>query len=297
MTNENVIDEINLIALNIPEGISPLEKLRWLYVKLGNVFCYDYNYMDRDENYSSVDFEKNYVGRYQSCIEISNIFNLIANNIDTNIKCEIIERNNARIRGIGEEKHVCNLITFSSGEKFIFDLTLDLYLIQSGCTTREFGFTTMNGDEDIISLYECREMDQKLGLLNKEYTDYEIDKYSMEVSKLKFSDFKEMLDYQISIINKLMCSFKGYQEGKNYLSKLFSKILKCNRKEFNLKHENGKMISCYMFTNDIQEEWYIFDGNLGLIKTNPNIIYGMLQNGWKTKSFSLGDILEKGRIR
>lgn len=57
------------------------------------------------------------------------------------------------------------------------------------------------------------------------------------------------------------------------------------------------MISCYMFTNDIQEEWYIFDGNLGLIKTNPNIIYGMLQNGWKTKSFSLGDILEKGRIR
>ena len=266
-------------------------------MKLGNVFCYDYNYLDRDDDYTSIDFERNYVGRYQSCIEISNIFNLIVNNIAPNIKCEVIERNKARIRGIGEEKHVCNLVTFSNGEKYILDLTLDLYLIQSGCTTREFGFTTMNGDEDIISLYECKEIDEKIGLLNGEYTDNKIDEYSDKISKMNFNSFSEMINYQIGVINNLMISFKGYQEGRNYLNKLFSKILKCNRREFNIKHGDGKMLSCYMFTNDKEEEWYIYDGNLGLVKTNPNIIYDMLQNGWKTKSYSLGDILEKGRLR
>lgn len=295
MINENVIDEINLVALNVPDNITPLEKVRWVYIKLGNIFCYDYNYLDKGKDYYGINYEDNYIGRYQSCIEISNIFNYIINNIDPNIKSELIERENVKIRGIGEEKHICNLVTFNSGEKYVMDLTLDLYLIQSGCRTREFGFTTINGDEDIISLYECREMDEKLGLINKEYKDYEIDRYEEELNKKSYSSFDEMINEEITTINKLMVSFKGYQEGKNYLNKLFSKLLKCNRKEFNLKHSNGKMISCYLLTNDEEELWFIYDGNLGLVKTTPETIDNMLNNGWRTKSTSLEEIIERTR--
>ena len=75
MINENVIDEINLVALNVPDNITPLEKVRWVYIKLGNIFCYDYNYLDKGKDYFGINYEDNYIGRYQSCIEISNIFN------------------------------------------------------------------------------------------------------------------------------------------------------------------------------------------------------------------------------
>lgn len=297
MLNDNVISEINLLMLNVPNNITPIEKLRWIYIKLGNIFCYDYNYLDRPSDYSGIDFENDFVGRYQSCIEISQIFNLIANNIDENIKCEIVERKNSNIRGIGEKNHVCNLVTLSNGEKYVLDLTLDLYLIQSGCRTREFGFTTLNGDEEIIPLSDCKEMDEKLGLIKADdYTDVKIDKLIEMNKNKKYDNFDQMVNSQIDIINRLMFTFRGYQEGKNYINKLFSSILKCYRKEFNLKYNNEKMVTCFMLTdNNGNEKWYIYHPTLMLIESSKEIIDKMIQSGWKTKSNTLETIIETGK--
>lgn len=298
MIDENVMGEINLLLYNIPSNLNPIEKVRWLYIKLGEIFCYDYDYLDRQEGYSGINFEKDYVNRYESCIEISQILNIIFNNIDSRIKSSIIERKNSKIRGIGERNHICNLVTINDTEKYVMDLTLDLYNIQSGCKTREFGFSTINGDEDIISLKECEIIDKKLGLIkNNSYNDDKIDELSFDEMSKQYSSFDEMINSEISIINSLLISFKGYQEGKNYINKLLSRILRANRKEFNLKYNNSKMITCYMFISDSEEIWYIYDNNLGLVKTSPSIISNMLESGWKTKSNSLGDILEKGKIK
>ena len=297
MINDNVMGDLNILLMNVPKNITPLEKLRWVYIKLGQIFCYDYDYLDR-ENQTSLAFDKDYIGRYQSCIEISTIFDLVANNIDKNIKSSVVARKNALIRGIGDHDHVCNLITMSSGEKYVMDLTLDLYLIQSGCKTMEFGYTTLNGDEDIISQYECREMDEKLGFIkNGEYTDNKIDIESDKIRNKEYSDFNSMIDDQISIINNLMMPFRGYQEGKNYINKLFSKILKCNRREFNLKYSDGKMVTCYMLGDENNSRWFIYDSTLKLIETSKEVINQMLESGWKTKSNTLETIIEGSKIK
>ena len=148
MNIENIMKDLNLIMLNIPNNLSSLEKVRWVYKKAGELFSYDYNYINDEE--SQVIYEKDFIGNYQTCIEISSILNLMLNNIDSNVKSEIVERNvDSRGRVDG---HKCNVVSIGN-EKYVLDLTLDLYLIQAGFQTKNFGYyTTVYGDEDIIPL-------------------------------------------------------------------------------------------------------------------------------------------------
>ena len=90
---ENIINELNLLLFNIPQDISLLEKIRWLYIKVGQIFCYDYRIAE-NINYAinEIDFSKDYINRYQTCTQISCIFNLMLNNLK-GCNSKIIQRN------------------------------------------------------------------------------------------------------------------------------------------------------------------------------------------------------------
>ena len=301
MEHENVMDELNAIMLSIPQDADLLEKIRYVYIKVGEVFSYDYFYLENQDTYK-VRFEEDYIDRYSTCYEISQVLALMINNIDkNNIKCEVIDRPKTFVRGDEENIHVADLVTLSTGEKFILDLTLDLHLIQSGCQTMEFGYTTMYGDEDIISLRECEKMDEKLGFIkNGEYTDLKIKKASNELDNTDFSDksFEEELTIKINYLNSLLVKFRGLHEAKNYIKTLLSRLVKCNFKEFNLRKTQTEMIAVYLISDSLGNElWYIYDMNNGLAKTTPEVIFGMLQNDWDTKRASLGEVLEDSMSR
>lgn len=295
MNHENVISELNSIMLSIPKDADLLEKIRYVYIKTGEVFSYDYYYLENQEEYK-VRFEDDYIDRYSTCSEISQVLALMISNIDReNIKCEVINRPKTIIREGEENTHIANLVTLSTGEKFILDLTLDLHLIQSGCRTMEFGYTTMFGDEDIISLRECEKIDRKLGLIKfGEYTDEKINRISKELMNIDFSDmsFEEEIKTKIEYLNSLMVNFRSLHEGKNYIKTLFSRLLKCNYKEFNLRG-NNEMIGVYLIPGHYGEQvWYVYTLNKPLTKTSPEEIFNMLHNGWNSKSVSLDDVIE-----
>ena len=42
INDNDVTSKINLILANIPDNFTDIEKLRWVYLKLGQVFCYDF---------------------------------------------------------------------------------------------------------------------------------------------------------------------------------------------------------------------------------------------------------------
>lgn len=42
INDSNIVSDINLILFNIPENVPTLDKVRWLYIKLGELFSYDY---------------------------------------------------------------------------------------------------------------------------------------------------------------------------------------------------------------------------------------------------------------
>ena len=296
MNNQNIMNDLNLIMLNIPDNLTPLEKARWVYIKSGELFSYDYNFLNDEE--SQVRYEDDYINRYETCEEISSILNLMLNNIDENIKSEVIERP-LTIRGT-PRAHKCNLITLNTGEKYILDLTLDLFLIQSGFQTKNFGFsTTIYGDEDILSLNECEEMDKKMGLIKfGEYTDKKINDAKSRINSPKNKDlsFQDSVKLRIEEINKLMYKFVGFVEGKNLIIKLFSELMGYYFKEFYLTYDK-EMVTCLKVSDYEDEMWFIYSSKLGLMETTQDNISDMLDNGWQTKSTSLEEMLNSSSLK
>ena len=295
MNIENIMKDLNLIMLNIPNNLSSLEKVRWVYKKAGELFSYDYNYINDEE--SQVIYEKDFIGNYQTCIEISSILNLMLNNIDSNVKSEIVERNvDSRGRVDG---HKCNVVSIGN-EKYVLDLTLDLYLIQAGFQTKNFGYyTTIYGDEDIIPLADLEEMDKKLGLIKfGEYTDKKVNdaKSRINAPKNKNLSFEENVDLRISEMNKLLYKYNGFLEGKNLINKLLHDFMNYYYKDYYLTNEN-EMICCIQISNNEEEVWYLYSLSLGLIKTEKEKISQMLDSGWQTKSNSLDDELMESTLK
>lgn len=155
LNDENILSDIELVLYNMPNDISSKEKVRWVYIGLGNLFSYDYRIAD-DIKYGKdkVINPSVYIGRYQTCIQISEIMNIVLNQID-GVESKTIERKLNGYRSFSGENHVANEVKVKTDdgnyETYLLDLTLDLYLIQSGCKTRHFGFESgQNGEYDII---------------------------------------------------------------------------------------------------------------------------------------------------
>lgn len=303
--NENILGALNLLLMNIPQNLEPLEKVRWLYIKLGELFSYDYRVAtDINVAKKEVDFSEEFISRYQTCKQISQIFNLMLNNIDEKIKSKIITRENPE-RGNFELKHEAIEITVDNSEKYLLDLTLDLYLIQSGCQTKQFGFTTnLEGTYDIIPLSDCKKMDTKMGLIK--YGEYTDKKISDTKSKINMQDYSKMnkeeeFDYKINSIKYLIPKLPGYHESKMFIGKVLLDILTYKYKEYNLTYKsdnNMQLVTCYKieYEND-KYKWYLYNSQIGLIETSTLNIKNMLASGFKTNSKTLEEELDESNIK
>lgn len=310
LENENIVGELNLLLINMPEEYSSLEKLRWLYLKLGKMFCYDYRIVsDPSIVTNGLDFEKNYIGRYQTCAQISNIANIMFNQIP-GVKSNIIERK-MDYRGhqqLGLE-HVANEVIVDGVGKFILDLTLDLYLIQSGFKTQHFGLDYFKDHKldlkytqegyDIISLPECRMIDKKIGLLPIDgYANEKQNEYIIFFEKQDFSNMsaKEIINFKLKYLSKLVPQFKGHHEGKLLLNNLISEMLKVSYREFNLTYKNDntdQIVTCFVIYYKGEEIWLLYSNTSGIISTSKDKIEYMLTHGWKTRSNTLNTMFEE----
>ncbi len=294
--NDNIVSDINLILFNIPENVSTLEKVRWIYIKLGELFSYDYTVVSKPkEALKELTFEDNYISPYQTCIQISQIMNIILNSLGPECKSKIVDTQDS-VRGINNSTHKANSVEFSNGEKYLLDLTLDLYLIQSGCQTKHFGFTTPNGEYDILPLLECERIDKSFGIIKYgEYTDKKINDMKSRLNSIDYSSMTEdeILNYKLSMLNTLVPKFRGSHEGKMYLNKLFIEVLKSRFKEYHLtlqRESIDELATIYKFIDT--DSWYLYTPNLGLFRTSKENIKSMLNSGWISKSNSLFDDLE-----
>ncbi len=302
LSSENILSDIMLVISNIPNNVSNLEKIRWVYIKLGRLFCYDYRVANNPEvGYDKVINYSEFIGRYQTCIQISDILNRILNSID-GVRSEIVPRVLKNARGHYGHDHVGNLVTINeNGEtlRLLLDLTLDLYLIQSESMTMHFGYDDDgSGTLDIISQNEDRLMDAKLGLVatNNRYTDDDLKELEYIINGVDYSKFtnEEVIDYKIKMINSMFRRFSGYHEGKQYTNMLMNRLLKMDYKEFNMYLKNDDKINlktvyniCYKDT----EKWIIYSNKIGVVETDKSILRDMLNNGWTTNSETLLDIL------
>ena len=298
---QNIIPSINFIMSSLPDDITDLEKVRYIYINLGKLFSYDYRIIV-DESVASIpiDYTHNEIGRYKTCYQISEVLMILINGLIPSCQAKLIERT-IQGRHFAKE-HVATEVTFSDGLKIILDLTLDLANIQGGLKTKEFGFTTNSaGEYDIISLKECAEMDRKLGFIAEKYTDDYIDEFVEELSKTDFSGKTpaEIVEYKISKAKERFSKdFKGNHEAIRYIYTLLNKILSTRElsklKQYNLSYCNSddyNLMAIYAF--DELGLYYSYSNELGFSKISPSIISDLLKSGWKTNSKTLQSIFDK----
>ena len=302
LNNENVLGDIDLILINMPNNLNPIEKVRWVYINLGKIFSYDYRVSD-DIRYGKdkVINPYVYIGRYQTCIQISEIVNLLLNQID-GVTSKTIERKLNGVNSLYGDNHVANEIKVRVGnniETYLLDLTLDLFLIQSGCKTMHFAYESgLNGEYDIIPQIDNYYMDKKLGLIVDNYTDKKIDEVKEIIRSKNYNDMssKERIEDKIINIYSLIKTFEGYHEGKRYVSMLFDELLHEKYREFNISSKTDdytNLKTCYMIECSDYIKWIIYSNKIGFLSTNEERLQKMLDKNWNTKSTTLKKLVLK----
>ena len=139
---------IKTIFEEMPKDLSDLEKVRYIYLELGQIFSYNRYYLTEDNSrylrdiyndFLTIDMIEN--GDYKNkleviCKQISEILSQTINSIQRERYDETLK---AKVVGYrdDEENHVAVLLTIGQ-KNYYLDLYRDLYKIQKGMRTTHF---------------------------------------------------------------------------------------------------------------------------------------------------------------
>ncbi len=250
---------VKKILGDMPKDLTDIEKVRYIYLSLGNMFSYDrdYMYLGREReilaaysnNITIKDIEKrNYYNKIKAlCSQMSSIESETINRLEkVNIKSRTVGYNEER------EGHVA-VITDIDGKNYYLDITLDLYRIQKEMKTKGFAKETeaIDGTKcEVISDEEIKKMDKKIGyckygmymedvieMIKKEMQEDESwNEYIKQYDTSENKDKEEIISKcKIDFIFKYMKNNileeekMGMVELKKYYRKLFETLL--TRKE------------------------------------------------------------------
>ena len=308
VNKDNLKGKISLILLNMPEDVSDLAKVRYIYKKFGSMFCYDYGIIT-DEEIAGVKVNYENIDKFQTCGQIAEILATALKGINGNVETRIIPRK-ANTNTDHKYEHMATEVKFHDRKddydyKLLLDLTLDLYRIQAGMQTRQFAFTTDESSSyDIISLRECEELDKQLGLYDEMggYLDTRINEVKNELAKSDLNTL-EKLRY---VWNKLGRTFSGPHEARLYFENLIRECVpNCYYKVFNMYYEDvsrTEFESLFIISSaDAPDIYLLVDNNVGVVKTDLQTVNNMFKLGWESTSNSIKDVLgedpyEEGRV-
>lgn len=318
MTRGKSIEEI---IGDIPEGLSEIEKIRYIYIKLGKYFVYNINFIinqNEDEKQKRV-YKKevnleNLYTRKHVCSQIAYALAGAINKMVPSVSASTMYRANhelAEDEEYGETEHMATKIETKDGEKYLLDLTLDLFRIQNNLQTKEFGFSSyIDDDYDILSLREVREMDNKIGYthngiymnefisqMKKEMLDDELVKDYVIGNDIQDITPDIILKYKLDFILKnLDLKNNGPTEAKDFVVYALEEILTASEqrrvKQFNLykKGNTSKMgVALRLICGD--DRYYYLrkeEGNFREVKLDH--ICEMIQNEqWFMKSRTIAN--------
>jgi hypothetical protein len=307
----NMIGELNLILLNVPDNLTPIQKAYWIYNKAGHIFSYDYRVAeDISIADKEIDFENNSSDYYQTCIQMSNLMSLMFNNIE-GLEARVIPRF-IPTRGMHakERDHVAVELHDKTTNKFyIVDLALDLFQIQSGMITEHFcrdKHAHSNGVKDdndysTLSVSDCIRLDKVTGInTTGKYMNDVIANAKKEILEIYKNDFDaDIVKIGFEKVSEIMIgkSFRGHLEGKQFADRILSSIFSdigINYDEFNLYYkESERIVTLFYIRQSSGERFVLYSNDNGLIVTSRDNIARMLRIGWTTRSDSLASLLEE----
>ena len=191
---------IEKILQNIPNNLSEIEKVRYIYLELGRIVAYDKRYINTKEP----EYERDAYNKILTpkVIENSNYENkilVLCKQIAEMLRDTINMLNDENVMAITEghydnmQKHVGTIVSIGN-ERYWLDLTFDLYRIQNGLKTHYFA-TYKESREGIpcttISEDELKLIDEKLGYCkNGMYMDDVVEMIRKEMqNETRFAEY------------------------------------------------------------------------------------------------------------
>ena len=290
---------------DIPEGLTDLEKARWLYLKLGKTITYDMNvFYLRDEVLGDVYNQKVNINSYESthliCKSISEIYIDLLKELS--IKSKLVEVSHEY-----QFNHVGTRIELENDLIIFTDLTLDLYRIQTGMRTLNFAYTSPGDDYDILSRRELREIDNKLGytfrgvylddfidFVSGELTNKEkVQRYLLDGKDISEFDTSEIVSRKINFLLKhVLPSNLGYVESRNLLLDVLGRCLTNEEKNIVKQYDllkdkkDGTTVdfaNCIKIDDGKNNIFYLKLPDEVMKKTEEKEVEALFNNGWKNK--------------
>ena len=304
---------INKILQDMPENLTDIEKVRYIYLSIGDLFSYDrnYTYLGKEREilaaYSKIFTissmeERNYSNKIRAvCTQMGAIESETINEMhNVNIKARTLGYNEY------EEGHVAVVVNID-GKNYYLDITLDLYRIQKGMKTKGFAKASeaLDGTEcETISDEALKEMDEKIGycqygmymddvieMIRKEMQDEHIwDKYIQQYDKSQGETKEDIIcRCKIDFIFKYMKNNMSEKDKMDMveLNKYYRKLSKEKSNmcvgEFDVFFidDNGKKEDSELYEIRINNRkfYYLYkDNERGFVETSVNEITSMIEN-------------------
>ena len=245
-------DRINSIIENMPKGLNDLEKAYYCYIELGKIigedpeFFLNFGKIKRNlsKNRDLKESEKGYLG---NCRSISRLYCAVLSDERVGVKANLTP-------GYPNKREHIDTIFEIDGKKYIANLVLDLFRIQTGQLPEMFGVNLALGrknqyvlesiqkvygkDIDSISEKEIKRLDTKLGYnfsLSKEKkiklndTKENIEKFKKEILKNKNISKEEEGMYLTDYILTHGDEFTDFQNNEikpSELARYYEEILR-----------------------------------------------------------------------
>ena len=293
------------IIENMPKNLTDIEKVRYLYLEIGNIISYNVEYRHyidtrfaKDIYDEEITIESIERADYQNkitvlCKQASEILNEALNKIDIKSRCVGFEE--------GSQYHV-EVLANVKNKRYCLDLIRDAANIQKGLKTKGFAtarklYNGMNCDTIIQD--DLKVIDQKLGyckndiymddailMLKREMTDIEnIKKYILEeIPNLNNEKLSKdiILKYKINFIFKYIKNNLNEKdkmelvEIKSFYGRIFKEILLKSERDkikiFDFYHKKNNKINystIYEIKLEKENVYYIYDDEQrGFIEIN-----------------------------
>lgn len=231
------------------EGYSELEKIRYVYIDLGQKFSFDLDFSfgntkTKNKIYNECikeqAIEKSMQNNKTICRSIAYILKFILKELGVNIQ---VTKDYDDYR---KYPHIYNIIVTEDGKQFSIDLQEDLRNIKAHLKTTSFGLPLIEGDSPTFKPNELEKIDRKIGYVTKEmgYTNeyLELIKLNMPL----FSDFNEKVQFVLENVEFYCNKDMQYAERKWRMEDIIGENSMTDGILFS-KEERGKihLIDCY----------------------------------------------------
>lgn len=243
MTNlEKYIQKVK----NETNGMTELEKVRYVYLDLGSKLSFDINYATGNRERRQRIYRNSVLAEVQDeCLEkeegICKSMALIIQKVLQELGIKI--RTVAVAGDFRRCPHVYNIIEQKDGVEYRIDLQEDIKNIKSKSFTKNFG-VELHKRERVIPRKTLEEIDKKIGYISKEnyYSDEYL--YLLKSDMDLFEDFLEKADFIITNLEPQNFKKIEYLERKWHHQEILCELF--SDKELNKVH----FIDCYEIKND-----------------------------------------------